>query len=98
LIGLASIRSNLIKFENVLNPIRSIQSSLNFGAIRSSFFTAQSDQVNLIRFFQVGLPTPAIKVDLLLIFVIIIPIALQKLKEGFSFADKSPVTDLTYAA
>jgi hypothetical protein len=40
----------------------------------------------------------AIKVDLLLIFVVIIPIALQKLKEGFSFADKSPDTDPTYAA
>jgi hypothetical protein len=40
----------------------------------------------------------AIKVDLLLIFVVIIPIALQKLKEGLSFADKSPVTDPTYAA
>ena len=43
----------------------------------------------------------AIKLNLLLIFVVIIPIALQKLKkstEGFSFADKSPGTDPTYAA
>jgi hypothetical protein len=33
-----------------------------------------------------------------LIYVVIIPIALQKLKKGFTFADKALVTDPTYAA
>ena len=36
----------------------------------------------------------AIKVDLLLIFVVIIPIALQKLKEGFSFQISLPLLTL----
>jgi hypothetical protein len=36
----------------------------------------------------------AIRVDLLLIFVVIIPIALQKLKEGFSFQISVPLLTL----